>query len=108
MARKGNKRSNSTVNSTVVTRTRAKTTITHTVEKIVFKHTKASPDVKRAIYYKINKEIDDSIKIHGQIIRGLYATLATKYFYTGFLNRKNIQKNYERYSKSKNRRKFVI
>ena len=48
------------------------------------------------------------IKIHGQIICGLYATLATKYFYTGFLNRKNIQKNYERYEKTKNRCKLVI
>ena len=92
MARKGNKRSNRTVNSTVVTRTRTKITVTRTVENTVFKHTKASIDVKRAIYDKINKEIDESIKIHGQIIRGLYATLATKYFYTGFLNRKNIQK----------------
>ena len=92
MTRKGNKPSDCTEKRSVVTRSRKKITSTHTVEKTVFKYPDASTFVKRAIYDKINKEIEESLKIDGKIIRGLYSTLATKYFYTGFLNRKNIQK----------------
>ena len=95
-----------TVTKTV---TRSKTTITKTVIRTKIVHADVPKNVRDVIYSKINSEIDILKKNNdGKIKRGLYSDLAQKYFYNGFLNRKNIQKNYERHSKRKQQCKFKV
>ena len=89
--------------------TRLQTTITKTFTRTKFVHANVPKQVRNVIYSKINSEIDISKENNdGKIKRGLYSSLAQKYFYNGFLNHKNIQKHYERYSKRKQQCKFKM
>ena len=88
--------------------TRSQTTIMKTIKRTKFVYADASKSVRDVIYNRINYEIDISKENNdGKIIRGLYSMLAKK-IYSGFLNRKNIQKNYKRYSKRKQQCKFKM
>ena len=89
--------------------TRLQTTITKTVTRTKFVNANVPKQVRDVIYSRINSEIDISKKNNdGKIKRGLYSSLAQKYFYNGLLNCKNIQKHYERYSKRKQQCKFKM